>query len=173
LPDSNAREDFIDEDVIGRGDIDLGLLDQPRDEEEDTSSVAEAEDNDSSAWPAIITLAAMGAIALLTIGGSRFAWEYGLAGLPRPAQFWEKTQRLARWGKAGAAVSETPREFAARLRRDVEGAGDIGVLAAAYERNRFGQKDLSEDEAERLDAAWISVRNSLLRRVFRIRTRAR
>jgi hypothetical protein len=58
------------------------------------------------------------------------------------------------------------------MRRDVPGADDAGVLAAAYERNRFGQKELSEDESEQLDAAWVSVRNSLLRRVLRLRPRA-
>jgi hypothetical protein len=110
-------------------------------------------------------------VVAVLIGGARLVWEFGLGGLSRPAQFWEKTQRLAKWGKAGGPSSETPREFASRLRRDIAGADDVGVLAAAYERNRFGQKDLSEDETERLESAWINVRNTLLRRVLRLRTR--
>ena len=125
----------------------------------------------SNGWPAFVTLAVIGAIATLTVGGSRLAWEYGMGGLSRPAQLWEKTQRLAKWGKAGGAASETPREFASRLRRDVPGADDVGYLAAAYERSRFGRKELSEDETERLDAAWVSVRNTLLRRALRLRPR--
>jgi hypothetical protein len=110
-------------------------------------------------------------VAAVVIGGTRFAWEYGLSGLSRPAQLWEKTQRLAKWGKAAGPQSETPREFSSRLRRDVVGAEDVGVIAAAYERNRFGQKDLTEDENEQLESAWVNVRNTLMRRVLRLRPR--
>ncbi len=154
----------------GQDDIDLGGLDNPEVAPEGDDAPAGA-GNGSSAWPAIVTLAVIGALAAIVIGGSRFAWEYGIGGLSRPAQLWEKTQRLARWGKAGGGASETPREFASRLRRDVPGADDVAYLAAAYERNRFGRKELSENETERLDAAWVSVRNTLLRRVLRLRPR--
>jgi len=154
----------------GQDEIDLGILDNPAPAPEGGDALTGA-DGGSSAWPAIVTLAVIGAIAAIIVGGARFAWEYGISGLSRPAQLWEKTQRLAKWGKAGAAASETPREFASRLRRDVPGAEDVGYLSAAYERSRFGQKELSEDEAERLDAAWVSVRNTLLRRVLRLRPR--
>ena len=95
-----------------------------------------------------------------------------MSGLPRPAQLWEKTQRLARWGNAGAKPSETPREFASRLQRDIAGADDTAHIAAAYERSRFGHKELDEEETERLDAAWVNVRNTLLRRVLRLKPRA-
>jgi len=98
-----------------------------------------------------------------------FVAGYGLAGLPQPAQVWEKTLRLARWGKAGARPSETPREFASRLRDLVPGTEEVGYLAAAYERSTFGQKQISEDESERLELAWRNVRNRLLRRVLRWR----
>jgi hypothetical protein len=40
-------------------------------------------------------------------------------------------------------------------------------MAAQYERSRFGQKDISDEETERLETAWSSVRNQLLRRIFR------
>jgi hypothetical protein len=127
----------------------------------------------SSAWPAIISLAIIGLIGAVIVGGGRFAWEYGLGGLPRPAQLWEKTQRLAKWGNAGSKPTETPREFATRLRDDVPGSDGARYLAAAYERSRFGQKNLSEDESERLEAEYASVRNRLLRRVFRLKPRDR
>ena len=44
-------------------------------------------------------------------------------------------------------------------------------IAAAYERNRFGQKELTEDETDTLESAWVNVRNTLLRRVLRLRPR--
>ena len=52
---------------------------------------------------------------------------------------------------------------------DVSGDKDavVGYLAAAYERSRFGQKELTEDETERLESAWLTVRNRLLRRILR------
>jgi transglutaminase-like putative cysteine protease len=167
LPPSTPRNDGIGR-PLAEDEIQLGELENP-------PATAPEQFTDSgdgtSPWPALITLAAIGAAAAVVIGATRFAWEYGLGGLSRPAQLWEKTQRLARWGKASGARSETPREFASRLRRDVDGADDVGVLAAAYERNRFGHKDLSEDETERLESAWVNVRNTLLRRVLRLRTR--
>jgi len=148
--------------------IDLGIDRADRDSGVDATV---REDAGSSAWPALITLAVIGGLAALTVFGARFAWEYGLGALPRPAQAWEKTQRLARWGSAGAQPSETPREFAVRLADEVPGASGATYLAAAYERSRFGHKDLTDEEAERLDAAWSDVRNSLLRRVLRLKPR--
>jgi transglutaminase-like putative cysteine protease len=149
--------------------IDLGINPDNAPPEADTPA---ASDGGSGAWPAIITLAVLGALGALIIGGGRLAWEYGLGGLPRPAQLWEKTQRLARWGNHGSRPSETPREFARRLRTDVPGTENATYLAAAYERTRFGQKKLSEDETERLELAYSSVRNQLLRRVLRLKPRA-
>ncbi len=169
LPASGSRDDFIDPDDLTPDEIPLGDLDNPPSTAPDLTAGGGA--GGSSAWPAIVTLAAVGAIAAALVGGTRFAWEFGLRGLSRPAQLWEKTQRLARWGKASGTPAETPREFAWRLRRDVAGADDVGVLAAAYERNRFGQKELNEDESERLESAWVNVRNTLLRRVLRLRSR--
>ena len=125
----------------------------------------------SSARPMLLTLAIIGGIAIVFAGGAKFAWEYGLGGLSRPAQLWEKTVRLASLGRAGPRKTETPREFAARLRRDVPGADAAGYLAATYERNRFGHKDLSDEETERLESAWQSLRTGLLRRALRLKPR--
>ncbi len=118
-------------------------------------------------WLALV----VAGIALAAGAGGKFAWEFGLGGLPRPAQIWEKTLRLATLGKARPQPHETPREFAARLRRDVPGADGVAYIASTYERTRFGHLPLSEAESERLEAAWSSARNSLLRRALRLRTR--
>ena len=123
-----------------------------------------------SAW-LFIVLVIIGGVALALTGAAKVAWEFGLGGLPRPAQLWEKTIRLATLGKARPHTYETPREFAARLRRDVPGSDGVAYIASAYERGRFGQKALTEEEAERLDAAWASARGSLLRRALRLRPR--
>jgi transglutaminase-like putative cysteine protease len=120
-------------------------------------------------WFAMLALAVAGSIAVLAAMGGRFAWEYGLAGLSRPSQVWEKTLRLATLGRARPHPWETPREFATRLGHEVPQARDAAYLASAYERSRFGSKELDSDEAERLESAWRTVRNALLRRVFRRR----
>ena len=111
-------------------------------------------------------------VVMLTAGIGRFAWEYGMSGLSRPAQLWEKTVRLATLGNARPGPSETPREFAARLRREVPGADAAGFVAAQYGGARFGQKTISEDEAEKLESAWSSLRAALLRRALRLKARA-
>jgi hypothetical protein len=117
----------------------------------------------------LIAVGAVVAVAAVTAGVGRFAWEYGMGGLSRPAQLWEKTVRLATLGNARPVASETPREFAARLRRDVIGADAAGYIAAKYEGARFGQKTISEDEAEKLESAWSSLRSALLRRALRLK----
>jgi transglutaminase-like putative cysteine protease len=122
-------------------------------------------------WFVLLSLAIVGGVALAVVAGGRFAWEYGLGGLPQSAKLWEKTRRLASLAKSGARESETPREFARRLRRDIPGAEPVTYIEATYERSRFGHKALTEEESERLETAWSSVRGALLRRVLRIRSR--
>jgi transglutaminase-like putative cysteine protease len=134
-------------------------------------AVIEEPDGGLGAWPVLLALVLFGAVAALVAGAGRFAWEYGLGGLSQPAKLWEKTRRLASLAKAGARDTETPREFASRLRRDIPGAEPVTYIEATYERGRFGQKALSEEESERLDTAWTSVRSALLRRVLRLRSR--
>jgi len=122
--------------------------------------------------PLFIGLFAVAVAIVVLAAAATFAWEYGLGGLSQPARFWEKAIRLATLGNARPQPQETPREFAARLGRDVPGAGAAGYVAAKYETARFGHKDLSEDEAERLESAWTSLRNALLRRALRLRPRS-
>jgi transglutaminase-like putative cysteine protease len=130
----------------------------------DTTGIGE---DGGGGWPFLLTVALIGGAVVLLAGSARVAWEFGLSGMPAPARLWEKTLRLARLGGTAARTSETPREFAARLRRDVPGTDGIGYMAAAYERSRFGQKELTDEQSERLESAYAAVRNSLLRRALR------
>jgi len=126
----------------------------------------------SRSWLPLALLAVAGGVLLAGAAGAKFAWEYGMGGMTRPAQLWEKTLRLASLGKLRARPSETPREFALRVARSVPDAGAATYVAASFERSRFGRKQMSEDEAERLESAWSALRASLLRRVLRLRPRS-
>ncbi|HEX5478976.1 MAG TPA: transglutaminase domain-containing protein [Dehalococcoidia bacterium] len=135
-----------------------------------TPATTQAGDSgDAHRFSLVLPLLLGGALALLVAGGARFAWGLGLHDLPAPAQAWRKTQRLARWSNVGVSESETPREFAGRMQREVGQIEPISYLAAAYERTTFGRKELPEDETERVEASWRAVRNRLLRRLVRRR----
>ncbi|MBF6601135.1 MAG: transglutaminase domain-containing protein [Dehalococcoidia bacterium] len=121
----------------------------------------------SDGLPIWLPLAVVGSLAVVVVAGGRFAWEYGMADLPRPARVWKKTQRLARWSRSGTQPSDTPREFARRLGHDVGAAAPVAYLADVYERTTFGRKELSDDEQARVDAAWQLVRRRLLARILR------
>jgi transglutaminase-like putative cysteine protease len=145
-------------------------LDIPSVEPQKLPPVTAVGDDGGSSWlPWAIALGVIAVIAAAGAGVAKVAWDYGMTGLSRPAQLWEKTVRLSALGKAGPRQHETPREFAIRLRRDVPGADAAGYLAATYERDRFGHQPLSDDERERMESAWSSLRASLLRRVLRLR----
>ncbi len=121
----------------------------------------------SGTWPTLLALAIASGIVLTGATGAKFGWEFAVRGLPRTAQLWRKTQRLARWAGAGGPASETPREFATRLDREVPGADAVSYLASAYERTTFGRKPLPDDEKERLESSWRTVRNRLVFRILR------
>lgn len=130
-----------------------------------------ADGGSNNNFPLLIVLGALAAIVLAIAAGARFAWSYGLAGLSQPAQVWEKTVRLSRLGNTPPAPSETPREFAARLQRDVPGADAAGFIAARYDTDRFGHKPLAPDDEEKLESAWSSLRNALVRKALRLKPR--
>jgi transglutaminase-like putative cysteine protease len=152
----------------GLGDgLDLGGLQPPA-----PFAPAQSAGGGDSSLPLFIGLFVAAVTLVVLAAGGVVAWEYGLGGLPQPARLWEKTVRLATLANARPQPHETPREYAGRLSRDVPGADAAGYVAARYERSRFGQKDLSAEEAERLESAWTSLRNALLRRALRLRPRS-
>ncbi|TMB64651.1 MAG: transglutaminase domain-containing protein [Chloroflexi bacterium] len=117
----------------------------------------------------LLTLAAAVFIALLA-GSVYLGWQRSVAGLPYSQQLWEKTVRLATWAGYGPRTGQTPAEFARSLGRSVRQAKDVSMLAAAYNRSRFGKREPAEEKA-RLAEFWSPLRNALLGSVFRRVTR--
>lgn len=100
--------------------------------------------------------------------GIRFAWERGMAGLDYPAQLWEKTVRLATWLRLGPKPHQTASEYSRRLRGALPDVTDgIDVVVESYHISRYGRRDLTPQERDRLDGVWPTLRNGLIRRVLR------
>jgi len=150
----------------------LGLEDLPGQfgEEDATGSTLDLDEGSSGGSGLVITLwvlAGLGMLALVAVGLGRFMWTHGLAGVPLATRRWEQTARLASWSGNGPKPTQTPHEFASAIADKVRGIDDVQLLADAYVREEFGDKDVPVDE--RLDQAWEKVRNGLVRRIFRLR----
>jgi transglutaminase-like putative cysteine protease len=127
------------------------------------------EDNGIVGRIILTVIAAVLAVSLLGVGIFQYSWQHGLSGLAYPVQVWEKTLRLARWTKIRPLPQETPREVIARLRQQLPEVDDIEYLGESYIRSRYGRKELTEAERERLDQVWKQSRNTLLSRLLRWR----
>jgi hypothetical protein len=120
-------------------------------------------------WPALAVVAVAAAVA----GAASFGWRRSVAGLPYPQQLWEKTVRLASWAGYPPQPGETPSGFARSLRRRLGGLRDVERLADAYNRSRFGARDVDGKERELLARVWKELRLPLVwgavRRLWRRR----
>ena len=83
-------------------------------------------------------------------------------------RLWENSVRLATLGQTAPEAHETPRAYAARLARAVPEASAVVGIAESYERARFGNKQMTSDEARRLRSAWSTTRRALVRRMLRL-----
>jgi hypothetical protein len=117
----------------------------------------------------LITVGVAAFVALLA-GSVFLGWQRSVAGLPYSQQLWEKTVRLATWAGHGPRTGQTPSDFARSLKRGVRDADDISILAAAYNRSRFGRADPDKDRAK-LNEIWSPLRNALLGAIARRITR--
>ena len=117
----------------------------------------------------LITSGVAAFIALLA-GSVFLGWQRSVAGLPYSQQLWEKTVRLATLAGYGPRTGQTPSDFARSLKRGVRDADDISILAAAYNRSRFGRAEPDKDRA-RLNEIWSPLRNALLGAILRRITR--
>jgi hypothetical protein len=107
------------------------------------------------------------AVSLVAGGIFQFGWQRGMRGLDYPAQIWEKTLRLSRWARIRTLPQQTPREMIQRLHRELPEIEDLDYLSESYVRNRYGHKQLSPEEKDRLTSVWKQVRNTLLSHVLR------
>src|SRR4051794_34589681 len=107
------------------------------------------------------------ALTVVVLLGFNYTWSRGLAGQPFPVQVWEKTLRLARWSRVRPTPQETPRDIVTRLRRELPDVKDLDFMGDAYVRARYGQKQLSEEEHDRLAGVFKQARNTLLARLLR------
>jgi hypothetical protein len=107
------------------------------------------------------------AVSLVAGGIFQFGWQRGMRGLDYPAQIWEKTLRLSRWAHIRTLPQQTPREMIQRLHRELPEIDDLDYLSESYVRGRYGHKQLTSEEKERLTSVWKQVRNRLFSRVLR------
>jgi hypothetical protein len=148
----------------------LGAIDPNAPEPETPLPLPEPEASDGGiSAQAMILIALIGGGAAVLLGSGiagHYAWSRGLAGLDPPARLWGQTVRLASWAGVGPTDGETPREFAEMLTNRVPQAGDVGLLADAYVRHRYGQEHTDARLTRQLDDAWTSVRAGLLKRLI-------
>jgi hypothetical protein len=95
------------------------------------------------------------------------SWQWGLRTYSYPAQIWEKTLRLGRWTRIRPLPQDTPREVVARLRQELPEVEDLDYIGESYMKSRYGNKELTEDERNRLTQVWNTARNNLLARLLR------
>jgi transglutaminase-like putative cysteine protease len=133
-----------------------------------TSPVAEQ----GRGYNPLLTLGVVAFISMLA-GSVFLGWQRSVAGLPYSQQLWEKAVRLSTWAGHGPRTGQTPAEFARALSRGVRDAGDMTVLASAYNRSRFRRQEPDEEKA-RLAEIWTPLRNALLGAIVkRITSRGR
>ncbi len=107
------------------------------------------------------------AVTIISTGVFQYSWQHGLGRYEYPAQIWEKTLRLARWSRIRTRPQETPREVIARLRQSLPDVEDLDYLGESYVRTRYGHKELTPEERDRLNGVWRKTRNTLLARLLR------
>jgi hypothetical protein len=128
-------------------------------------------EEDSGLVSRIVLTVVVGVLAVtgLGVGIFQYSWQHGLGGVSYPLQVWEKTLRLARWAKIRPLPQETPREVVARLRQQMPEVDDLEYLGESFIRARYGRKELTDSERERLEGVWKKSRNTLLSRLLRWR----
>jgi hypothetical protein len=160
-PDEEIEEE---EDFLAPGDV------APSEEAAEVIDELRIEEGPSLISRIIMTLLIVVA-GVTVVGGGIFHYglQRGLGGLPYAVQTWEKTLRLGRWTHIRPVPQETPREVMDRLKRELPEVEDLDYLGSSFVRARYGQKDLSSDERQRLTRVWNQVRNTLISRMMRWR----
>lgn len=109
-------------------------------------------------------------IALLSLAlafSLRLGWQRAYAGLPYSQQLWEKAVSLAIWAGLRPQPSETPREYARRLASHFHDVKGIEPMAEAYNRSRFGRREVAAAEQAALHRTWLRLRYRLAKEMLR------
>ncbi len=127
------------------------------------------EDEQSNVVSRVVISVILLFLGITAVGGGVFhyTWQHGLSDFDYPVQIWEKTLRLARWARIPIVPQETPRELTARLQQELSGVEDLDFVGESYIRSRYGHKELTPEEKERLTAVWKKTRGNLFGRILR------
>jgi transglutaminase-like putative cysteine protease len=157
-----ATDEFIDESMLPN---DLPVNTEPAAEAVNALEI----DEGSSIVGRIVFTVVLGlmALTLAVFISFNYAWSRGLSGQPFAVQVWEKTLRLARWSRVRPTPQETPRDIIARLHKELPDVKDLDYMGDAYVRARYGRKELTDEEHDRLSGIFKQARNTLLARLLR------
>jgi len=138
---------------VGRQDIDV--------RSEPSSIPSTGSGNPETSW----LLAALVAFAALLAMAVGLGWRKAVAGLPIEQQTWEKVVRLSSLAGHPLEAGQTPAEYANGLQKTFRSLRGVSVIASAYNRSRFGRRDASQEERERIREIWPPVRGELIRAI--------
>ena len=111
---------------------------------------------------ALGALAALGAAALALVF---LTWQAGFLGLGYAGGIYARMARLGGWAWRKQEREETPGEYAAALAAASGlAAPETDAIATGYMRRRYGGREASGEDRNRLEQAWRSLRGALIRR---------
>jgi hypothetical protein len=82
--------------------------------------------------------------------------------MPYPQQTWEKMVRLAGWAGKGPTAGQTPTEYANSLQKSLRDLRGVSVVTDAYNRSRYGRKEIHAEEVAQIKELWSPMRNELI-----------
>ncbi|TMC00143.1 MAG: transglutaminase domain-containing protein [Chloroflexi bacterium] len=126
------------------------------------AGAADTTASDSGNGYATWIIVAMVGLAVIIAGAAALGWQRSVVGLPLAQQHWEKLVRLSSWAGCPLQQGQTPAEFANGLQRRFLGLRGVSVLAAAYNRSRFGRRPPDAAELERIRELWPDIRAALV-----------
>ncbi len=128
--------------------------------------------NSSPLLSLIRPVAGMSLLFIAIALGLYILWTMGLSRLSLAAQGYEKLCRLAIVANLGPKRSQTPSEYGDSLSQQLPTLRrDISAVINTYIRERFGQKTLTSEEKKAYDASWKAIRNALLLKAIRWKTK--
>ena len=115
-------------------------------------------------------MGAAGVAALLAASVWGF-WRRFLAPSPDPQVAFRRLVFLGRLNSVGPARYQTPFQYLERLHDELPNHRDqLSVIIGIYVRQLYGQKEISEEDTNRLVQAWMEIRMPLLFHLLRRRS---